>query len=90
MPKLNVVDLNDHRPRMTAQQLIQESRNVSTGPGEPLSVVLPDMVEFMTYLLELVLSECDYIKNTTSNTAQAARGLAAFADYFETHVGGVQ
>ncbi len=71
--------------RMTAQKLIQESRNVSEGPGEPLSVVIPQMGEFMAYLLELVLSECDYNKDIGSNTAKAARRLAAFADYFEEH-----
>lgn len=86
----NVANLGDYRPRVTAQHLIQEARNASTGPGEDLAVALPEMAGFMTYLLELVLSECDYHQDPTSNTAKAARGLAAFADYFETHAGGAQ
>ncbi len=82
----NVIYLKDHRPRMTAERLIQEARAVRTGPLED---VLIDMPNFLAYFLGLILSEHDYCGSLSSDTSIACRGIAALASYLDEQLAGV-
>lgn len=84
--KTNVINLDDRRPqqRMTASLLIQMVHEDVQGEQAPLEAVLPDVGEYLEYFLDLVLSEFDYIKDVSTETAKGLKGIAAVADYFDT------
>lgn len=72
---------------LSAQDLIQQAKSASLGEGVPLDELLPKMSPFLTYFIELILSEFDYSQHPKSNLAVAARGIATMVDYFETYQG---
>ena len=87
MPVITIADFNSRRTA-TSTLLIQESRNVGTGPGAPLEEMLPQMPGFLGYALDLILSESDYNNDPTTNIGIACRVLAGLAEYFENNCGG--
>lgn len=81
------VVMTTQSPCLSAQDLIQKAKSASLGEGVPLDELLPKMSPFLTYFIELILSEFDYSQHPKSNLAVAARGIATMVDYFETYQG---
>lgn len=81
------VVMTTQTPCLSAQDLIQQAKSASLGEGVPLDELLPKMSPFLTYFIELILSEFDYSQRPKSNLAVAARGIATMVDYFETYQG---
>lgn len=62
---------------VTTDELMALAEKNSTGPGRPVEEWADELPEMLQFILELIISEFDYEKNSQSNIATACRCLAA-------------